>query len=120
MFILSWIAQGVVAFIILIAFYVAGMHYKVVKDRGYFNGSFKEMGTVKQIFYLVGWVVYIVGITLDILFNWVVGSIMFKEKPRGLTFTSRLHWHKENSSGRNLEIAVEWCDALIQFDPGHC
>jgi hypothetical protein len=120
MFILDLVTNSITAFIILVACYVAGTHYKVVKNRGYFDETFSSMGTVKQIFYVVGWVVFIVGIILDVLFNWTVGCLIFKEGWRGGTFTSRLHWHKENSSGRNLQIAQEWCDALNQFDDGHC
>jgi hypothetical protein len=60
----------------------------------------------------------LVGIVLDALFNLVFGTIMFRERPHELLFTSRVKRHSLGS-GRRKRLADWWARNLNQIDPGH-
>lgn len=121
--ILLWIIYGWVAAMILVAFYVAAMNYKIVKKRGFFDEGFSKMGNFKRLFYITGWFVGIVGILLDILWNLTVGTYVFRQRPDHLFeyFTDRLNRNKLGPAGWRRDKADEFCEVLDQYEPGgHC
>jgi hypothetical protein len=61
------------------------------------------------------WPLALIGLVLDVAFNVVFGSIMFREIPRELLFTSRVQRHAAAGSA----LALWWARQLNQFDPGH-
>jgi len=68
----------------------------------------------------VYWVLYFTlgfpFLVLDILYNWIIGTILFAEFPRQWLFTQRLARHKKKGSA----YAQHMCKLLDYFDPGHC
>jgi hypothetical protein len=85
------------------------MHVKRLRDEG----------TVFTLFWKVGilpWAV--VGVTLDLAFNVVAGTLMYMELPQELTFTSRCKRHI-HSPGWRSHIARWWQRQLNQISPGH-
>ena len=73
--------------------------------------------------YLLGGVIFIVGYPVDILYNLIVGSALFREAPRWgeWTLTARLQRLANGPAGRNRDIARWMCQYLIEpWDPGHC
>lgn len=61
----------------------------------------------------------VVGVPADVAFNLTRGTIMFRELPHELLFTSRVKRHVRESSGRDYERARLWADFLNAADPGH-
>jgi len=64
----------------------------------------------------------VVGLPLDVLFNFIIGSLIFLEIPQELLFTARL-WRHKQGSGWRYKRAVWWCDTYLNpFDPSgkHC
>lgn len=59
-----------------------------------------------------------VGLVLDLAFNVVFGTIMFRELPRELLFSSRVQRHVRNG-GKRFGLASFWARALNTFDPDH-
>ena len=104
------VAAIVVGYILLINLFAAAMHAKAIIERG-------EL--------LPSWILYplyigaLVGLVLDVLFNVVCGTYLFRELPREFTFTSRCKRHKA-SGGWRASKAKAWCAQLNKFDPGHC
>lgn len=64
------------------------------------------------------WPLATIGLVLDVAFNVTFGTLMFRELPRELLFTSRCkrHFH---GRGRRQRLAAWWARQLNQFDPGH-
>lgn len=66
-----------------------------------------------------------IGLVLDVIYNFVVGSILFVEAPQEWLFTSRLIRHIEESTGWRKRLANWFCrNFLDPFDPDpdgrHC
>lgn len=63
-----------------------------------------------------------VALVLDVAYNAVVGTVLFAEPPRELTFTSRLKRHKRGDYGTwRWRLAHWFCAELLNpYDPGHC
>lgn len=62
----------------------------------------------------------LVGLLLDwLLFNWVFGTLLFRELPRELLFSSRIQRHVRESGGSRLRIALFWKRILNQIDERH-
>lgn len=60
------------------------------------------------------------GLILDwVLFNWIFGTIMFREIPQEFLFSSRVERHFRKSDGRDLRVAEWWARQLNQIDSGH-
>ena len=63
-----------------------------------------------------------VAFLLDLLLNWIVGTLVFASLPRELMFTTRLIRHQLEGGWRG--VLAEWiCTRMLnQFDPtgGHC
>lgn len=91
--------------------YLLIMHLKVVRDAGKLTLAAKVLG--------YPWLA--VGLVLDIIFNVVIGSLIFLERPREWLFTSRVsRWNDE--PGRRGSLARWICVELLDpFDAGgHC
>jgi hypothetical protein len=100
-----------IGYILLINLFVAVMHTKAVIDRG------------ETIHPLILYPLYLgtaVALVLDVLFNVLCGTWIFKELPREFTFTSRCSRHKSGTAGRRKNKAKWWCSQLNKFDKGHC
>lgn len=61
----------------------------------------------------------LLGLVLDVAFNFIVGTVLYLETPREFTFTSRCKRHKVKG-GRRGDMARWWCKQLEQIEPGHC
>lgn len=75
------------------------------------------------VLYLLGGVIFIVGYPLDILYNMIVGTVLFRAPPRRgeWTLTARLQRLVRGPAGRNRDIALWMCRYLIEpWDPDHC
>jgi hypothetical protein len=59
-------------------------------------------------------------ILLDVLFNLIIGSFVFLERPREFLFTDRLKRHKAGPDGDYKEFAIYICKIMNRYDPGHC
>lgn len=90
-------------------FYVALMHLKRYRDRLHPFAKFNA------------YILIAIGLPLDVLVNWIVGTILFLEIPREILFTTRLSRHKKGR-GRKQRLAVWLCSHLLDpFDNGnHC
>lgn len=91
--------------------YLSVMHLKVARDAGKLTPAAKILG--------YPWLAF--GLVLDILFNAIVGSLVFLELPREWLFTARVsRWN--NEPGRRGDIARWFCNELLDpFDAGgHC
>ena len=65
--------------------------------------------------------IFIFALLLDVLFNFIWGTIIFLEIPRELLFTSRCQRHLKESQGWRLRNAHFVCTYLLNpFDPEHC
>lgn len=91
--------------------YLSVMHLKVARDAGKLTPAAKALG--------YPWLA--VGLVLDVVFNAVIGSLVFLEPPREWLFTSRVsRWNDE--PGRRGDLARWICNELLDpFDAGgHC
>jgi hypothetical protein len=61
----------------------------------------------------------LIGIVLDVLFNLIFGTLMFRERPHEWLFTDRIQRHFNTSSGRRHWLASFWARNLNLVDPGH-
>lgn len=53
---------------------------------------------------------------LDVLYNWIIGTIIWGELPKEWTYTSRL----KRMKARGEEEAFRQCLILSKYDPDHC
>jgi hypothetical protein len=107
------IAIGIILAIPLTwGFYLSIMHLKSARDQGRLTVGARILG--------YPWLV--VGLVVDVLFNLIVGSIMFLEPPRELLFTSRVSRLNDQRGWRGA-LARWVCKELLDpFDPAgrHC
>lgn len=92
--------------------YLAVMHLKTARDSGKLTPAAKVMG--------YPWL--IVGYVIDVLFNAVIGSLLFFELPRELLFTARVS-RLNDCDGWRGRLARWICTQLLDpFDPDgkHC
>jgi hypothetical protein len=88
--------------------YVLVMHAKSLRE----TGGLSTFWMVN----ILPWAV--VGLLLDVAFNVTFGTLMFRELPRELLFTSRVqrHYMTDGSRGR---MAAFWARQLNQIDATH-
>lgn len=67
---------------------------------------------------LIARVWLVVGIVADVAFNWLWGTVIFREFPQELVFTSRVQRHF-GSSGWRGDKARQWAQFLNAVDPQH-
>lgn len=95
--------------------YLAVMALKRVKDE-----TPEKITTAVKIF---GYPLLFVGLIFDVVFNVVLGTILFLELPEldRLLFTSRLDKHATQGSGYKKKLAQWFChEFLNSFDPSGC
>lgn len=90
--------------------YVAIMSLKVRHDAGQLPWPAR----------LVGYPVLLVGAVFDILFNWLIGSVIFFEVPHEFLFTTRCHRHHPAGTWRGATARWLCTNLLDPFDKGHC
>jgi len=60
------------------------------------------------------------GLFADVVFNLLWGTIIFRELPHELLFTSRVQRHYRNADGTWRQVkAAQWREFLNAVDPGH-
>ena len=89
--------------------FVATMHAKALN----------ESGTLTLFWKVHILPLALIGVVLDFAFNMTFGTIMFREVPHELLFTSRVKRHFRESNGRRLRLAGFWRTQLNLMDPGH-
>jgi hypothetical protein len=67
---------------------------------------------------LVARIWLVVGLFSDVAFNWLWGTIIFREFPQELVFTARVKRHALATGWRG-ERARRWAAFLNAVDPGH-
>lgn len=60
----------------------------------------------------------LLGLVLDVAFNVIFGTIVFRELPREWLFTSRCRRHIQGAGSRQ-RMARWWAKQLNPFDQGH-
>ena len=61
----------------------------------------------------------IIGLPADFVFNVLRGSIIFRERPHELLFTSRVKRHLRSGPGWRRDKAYLWAEILNAIDPNH-
>jgi hypothetical protein len=72
---------------------------------------------------LVAYFLLAIGVPADIIYNWTIGVIRFREF-RGITYSSRIQYYWTNhtwqfKSTRRHNLTHYWHDYLNTADPGH-
>jgi hypothetical protein len=103
---------GSIAFVVAMTLvtmilYVLAMHLKAIRDEG----------RARWYHYALAAPILVVGYPLDVAFNVIVGSLIFRELPREFLFTSRVDRHAR--AGNRF---AQWvCRHLLNpWDDGHC
>ena len=113
----GFIIASVVWVYILFIFYLA---YVTIRRQLSSDGTLGKFDKAPLLVRGVAWSILILGIILDILFNWVVGSILFLELPTTLTFTARCSKWMKSPTWRG-KIARWFCDSWMNpFEDNHC
>jgi hypothetical protein len=93
-------------------FYIAVMG---LRDRRHTLSGFAKIN---------GYAVLAVGLVLDLFLAWVVGPILFLERPRNLTLTAVLkRHHRDHPASWRFRLSVWFCHKLLDpFDSRgkHC
>ena len=108
-----WLVIGsVLGWIVLVLAFLAVMNAKAVVERGEELTPFFA-GPV--------YVGFVVGLVLDVIWNWTAGCWIYRERPRKITFTSRCKLHKKKplSDPRGRKARV-WCREMNKYNAGHC
>jgi hypothetical protein len=83
----------------------------------------KDAGTLSLPSKILGWPIVVVGITIDMLVNLIIMTVLLLEIPKEWLVTARLSRHIKDSTGFRKAIAVFICTKLLDtFDPSgtHC
>lgn len=99
----------IIGWFVLVTSFVAVMHAKLLREKD-------ELSLFWKVNLLPA---AVIGYFLDVAFNLVVGTILYREIPRELTFTERCRRHKDSSGSRG-RIARWFCFQFGQIDSGHC
>lgn len=65
------------------------------------------------------WPLVIIGVLLDIAFNWTFGTAAFLERPMELLFTDRVQRHFYARKGWRHHVAAFFAKQLNVVDPTH-
>ena len=57
----------------------------------------------------------LVGVVADVIFNWLIGTLIFREFPREFLFTTRVKRHAKDGT----ELGALWATRLNRIMPGH-
>lgn len=101
-------AYAVAALYILWIFYLAVMNLVRARDAG----------ALSRTAYYLGFPIFLIGVTLDVLLNWFLMTVVLVEWPQETTITARLRRHFATGSGWRYRVAVWFGDVLLNpFDP---
>lgn len=107
--ILWFIGLGVLSMIGVTGWFFAYAHAMMLQKQ---NINFSRTIKIPLYIYLYA------GVTMDVLFNVIVGSIIFREIPREWLFTTRVQRHVTADDWRRGK-AYNWAQKLNKVDPGH-
>lgn len=96
-------------FFLAIWLFTGGIHAKGMYERGKLDGFLKWAYAP----------LVVVVIVLDVVFNVIYGTVIYRETPREWLFTTRTKRHLNNSIGHQFEAAKRWAYRLNAIDPGH-
>lgn len=105
----QYIQVPFVSLFVAVWLFTAGIHAKQMNDKGLLDGFFK-------------WIyapLVMVVILVDVVFNVIWGSIIYKETPKEFLFTTRTKRHLKESKGKRLASALVWKRRLNAIDPNH-
>lgn len=116
------IAGLLLAYVYLVGWFFAYTHARVLRKRD-------ERFSVWWVEYPL-YVFLAAGALCDIAFNWIYGTIAFREMPKEFFFTSRIkRWSKQAETDdrrsktkllhRKYKIALEWKQRINRIEPGH-
>ncbi len=94
---------------VAILLFTAGIHAKQMYEKGHTDGFLR-------------WIyapLVVVVILIDVVFNAVWGTLIFREPPHEWLFTTRVKYHIKHPVTRKYESARIWADRLNWIDPGH-
>ena len=107
----AWTALGlVVGWLVFVPMFVTVMKGKELRKK-YKLSLFFAIPVYLCAF--IGWPIDVV------VYNWVIGSWVFKEFPRELTFTSRIKRHLRSTNHRRRRKAEWWAEHGNRWAPGH-
>lgn len=98
------------SWVFVTGWFFAVTHARVLRDA---EIEFSWMVTVPFYVFLA------VGAAFDVLFNWIWGTIIFRELPKEGFFTSRVKRHVKESSGYRQRKALEWKERINKIQPDH-
>ena len=115
------IAGLLLAYVYLVGWFFAYTHARVLQKR---DERFSVWWVEYPLYmFLAG------GALCDIAFNWIYGTIAFRELPREFFFTSRIkRWSRyaeeDSSRGtkarqRKYDKALDWKQRINRIEPGH-
>jgi hypothetical protein len=104
------IAAFIGGWVVLVNLFAAVMHAKAILDRG---------EKLPKVFLYPLYVGAVVGLILDVAFNWTLGILIYSEAPREFTFSSRTQRHVDQSHGEQKRRAVYWAHQMNKFDQNH-
>ena len=82
------------------------------------NGNLARASIVVR---LLGYVIVLLGVVLDVLFNATFGTLLFLQPPREWLFTARCKSHLEEQTWRGAIARWICANALDPFEEGgHC
>ncbi len=105
----QYIQVPFVSLFVAVWLFTAGIHAKQMSDKGLLDNFFK-------------WIyapLVMVVILVDVVFNVIWGSVVYKEAPEEFLFTTRTKRHLKESKGKRLETALVWKRRLNAIDPDH-
>jgi hypothetical protein len=95
-------------------FYIGFMS---LKEKEHQKKLKEKFGAIWYGFY----VLLFIGLIMDTLFNWTVGTLYYREFPQEFLFTTRCNRHLTTGKGKQLSRAHFVCDNMLDpFDKGHC
>jgi len=109
--IVFWTAVSVIGgWFVLVNAYVSVMHAKLVLERG---------DDLHWLFRIPIAVLGIIGIAVDVLFNFTVGVTVFGAIPKQWTFSATVQYNYRFRTGRDRRRARWWAVQLNKFDHDH-
>lgn len=102
-------ALAIISFVILWLIFINVMTWKKHKEK------------IPKLIHYPLYVIAAIGYVIDILFNWVYGTIIFLELPRQLTLSERLREALIKDDSWRFKLAYFFCTKLIEpWDWNHC
>jgi len=107
-------------YIYLVGWFFAYTHARVLKER---DTVFSKWWVVYPLYVFLS-----VGALCDIAFNWIYGTLAFREFPKEFFFTSRIkRWSRyaetrrrhTSATSKKYETALKWKERINKIEPGH-